>query len=183
MHNLAQDDIFLPNPKYTGELEMGELCLSAAEEPTSVGEALEQASWRNTMEEEMKCIPKNGMWELSSLLAGHHVIGLKWVYKVKRCPSGNVVKHKARLFAKGYAQRQGVDFDEVFTHVVQLETIRLPITIVAHRGWTVHHIDVKYAFLNGELAEEVYMHQPAGFVDKDKADKVLKLHKALCGLC
>jgi hypothetical protein len=99
----AQSDIFLPNPKYTGELELGELCLSAAEEPASVDEALEQAPWRNAMEEEMNSIRANGTWELATLPVGHRAIGLKWVYKVKRDPAGNVVKYKARLVAKGYA--------------------------------------------------------------------------------
>jgi hypothetical protein len=172
----------MPNPKYTGELELGEACLAAAEEPDSVDEALEQALWRKAMEEEIKCILDNDTWELESLPAGHRAIGLKWVYKVKRDPAGNVMKYKARLVAKGYAQRQGIDFDEVFAPVTRIETVRLLLAVAAHRRWKVHHMDVKSAFLNGELEEEVYVHQPAGFVDSKNPGKVLKLKKALYGL-
>jgi hypothetical protein len=103
------------------------------------------------------------------------------VFKVKRDPVGKVVKYKARLVAKGYAQRRGVDFNEVFAPVVRLETVRL-LAVAAHRQWTVHHMDVKSAFLNGDLAEEVYVHQPAGFIDEKSPGKVLKLRKALYGL-
>jgi hypothetical protein len=77
---------------------------------------------------------------------------------VKKDPEGNVIKHKARLVAKGYAQRQGVDFDEVFAPVARMETVWLMLAIAAHCGWQVHHMDVRSAFLNGDLAEEVYVH-------------------------
>lgn len=90
--------------------------------------------------------------------------------------------YKACLVAKVYAQRQGVDYDEVFAPVAQLETVRLLIALAAHGGRTVHHMDVKSAFLNGDLSEEVYVHQPAGFVDNSNAAKVLRLRKALYGL-
>ena len=123
-----------------------------------------------------------GAWELASLPPGHRAIGLKWVFKVKRDPSGNIVKHKARLVAKGYAQRQGVDFDEVFAPVARMETVRLLLALAAQGGWQVHHMDVKSAFLNGDLLEEVYVQQPAGFVDGNNSSKVLKLKKALYGL-
>lgn len=92
------------------------------------------------------------------------------------------MKHKARLVAKGYAQRQGINFDEVFAPVARLETVRLLLAVAAHQSWSVHHMDVRSAFLNGELEEEVYVHQPAGFIDGDNVHKVLKLRKALYGL-
>jgi hypothetical protein len=104
------------------------------------------------------------------------------VFKVKKDPDGRVVKHKARLVAKGYAQWQGVDFDEVFAPVARMETVRLLLAIAAHCGWQVHHMDVKSAFLNGDLAEEVYVHQPPGYASAGNEDKVLRLHKALYGL-
>jgi hypothetical protein len=95
---------------------------------------------------------------------GHKPIGLKWVYKFKKDVSGMVVKHKARLVAKGYVQREGIDFDEVFAPVARLDSVRLLLALVAQEGWLVHHLDVKSAFLNGDLQEEVYVVQPPGFV-------------------
>jgi hypothetical protein len=100
---------------------------------------------------------------------------------VKRDQRGAIVYHKARLVAKGYVQLYGVDF-EVFAQVARLESVRLMIAIAAHRNWSIHHMDVKSAFLNGDLKEEVFVTQPPGFVDKNCPDKVLRLHKALYGL-
>lgn len=103
------------------------------------------------MEDEMKSIRDNETWSLVELPPGHHAIGLKCVYKVKRDENGGIIKYKARLIAKGYVQRLGVDFEEVFAPVAPLESVRLLLTITAHYGWGVHHMDVKSAFLNGEL--------------------------------
>lgn len=83
--------------------------------------------------------------------------GLNWIFKLKKDNKGNIIKYKARLVVKGYAQKQGVDFDEVFAPVARLETVRLLLALAAHEGWEVHHMDVKSAFLNGDLAEEVYV--------------------------
>uniref|UniRef100_A0ACD5TXY1 Uncharacterized protein n=1 Tax=Avena sativa TaxID=4498 RepID=A0ACD5TXY1_AVESA len=164
------------------ELEYSGLCLVAAEEPASVELALKEACWKQAMDEELSSIRDNQTWELADLPPGQRAIGLKWVFKVKKDPQGNVIKHKARLVAKGYAQRQGVNFDEVFAPVARMETVRVLIALAAHDGWEVHHMDVKSAFLNGDLAEEVYVRQPPGFVDDDNEHMVLKLRKALYGL-
>lgn len=158
------------------------LCLMAAEEPANVDEALAEPCWKKAMDAELDAIRGNGTWEFAALPEGHRAIGLKWVYKVKRDPAGNVVKHKARLVAKGYSQRQGVDYDEVFAPVARMETVRLLLALAAHRGWSVHHMDVKSAFLNGDLQEEVYVHQPPGYVDDGNEHAVLRLRKALYGL-
>jgi hypothetical protein len=104
------------------------------------------------------------------------------VFKLKRNAEGEVIKHKARLVAKGYVQKQGIDFEEVFAPVARLDTVRLILALAANRGWQVHHLDVKTAFLNGELKEEVYVSQPDGFQVKGKEKHVLKLSKALYGL-
>ena len=104
------------------------------------------------------------------------------MFKVKRDPNDEIVKHMARFVAKGYAQRQGVDFEEVFAPVARMETVRTLLVLAAHARWHVHHMDVKSAFLNGELVEEVYVHQPPGFVDEKQPRHVLKLSKALYGL-
>jgi hypothetical protein len=162
--------------------EYSGVCFVAAEEPNSVDEALTEECWRKAMTAEMESIQSNQTWELVTLPAGHRAIGLKWVFKVKKDPEGNIIKHKARLVAKGYAQREGVDFEEVFAPVARIETVRVLIALAAKNGWKVHHMDVKSAFLNGDLEEEVYVQQPSGFVVENGSGKVLKLRKALYGL-
>jgi hypothetical protein len=93
-----------------------------------------------------------------------------------------VSKHKARLVVKGYAQRHGIDYDEVLASVARLDSVHLLIALTTHEGWEVHHMDIKSTFLNGNLQEEVYVKQPAGFIVAGKEHKVLKLKKALYGL-
>ena len=134
------------------------------------------------MIEEMDSIVNNKTWRLVPLPPGHRPIGLKWVYEVKKSNAGEVVKHKARLVAKGYVQQPGVDYDEAFAPVVRIESVRLLLVLAAQEGWEVHHMDVKSAFLNDELHEEVYVKQPAGFIVDEQEDKVLRLDKALYGL-
>jgi hypothetical protein len=169
-------------PGLTHRMLNVELNFTSAEEPTSFKEAEQDATWRAAMREEMKAIEDNDTWELTSLPAGHRAIGLKWVYKVKRNEAGDVVRHKARLVAKGYVQRAGIDFDDVFAPVVRLESVRMMVALAAHEGWEVHHMDVKSAFLNGVIEEEVYIQQPPGFSTTGSENKVLRLHKALYGL-
>jgi hypothetical protein len=104
------------------------------------------------------------------------------VFKLKKNTTGEVIKHKAHLVAKGYVQRQGVDFDEVFAPVAWLDTVRAILAVAANRRWEVHHLDVKSAFLNGDLEEEVFVYQSEGFVKQGKEHLVYKLSKALYGL-
>jgi hypothetical protein len=183
MQTHAKAGKFRPNPIFQDEdYDYSGLCLLSTEEPSSVDAALGDPAWKKAMEEEMECILENHTWELASLPSGQCAIGLKWVYKIKKDPEGNIVKHKARLVAKGYAQRQGIDFEEVFALVAHIETVRLLLALAAHSKWEVHHMDVKSAFLNGDLNEEVYVQQPPGFTDTESVHKVLKLKKALYGL-
>ncbi|WVZ58547.1 hypothetical protein U9M48_008813 [Paspalum notatum var. saurae] len=109
-------------------------------------------------------------------------IGLKWVFKVKKDEHGAVVRHKARLVVKGYAQRHGIDYDEVFAPVARMEAVRLLLALAAQEGWQVHHMDVKTAFLNSDLQEELYVQQAPGFAQPGQEHKVYKLHKALYDL-
>lgn len=165
------------------EVELGEeLFFMGMQEPANYGEAEKEREWRQAMENEINSIEKNGTWTLTELPEGHKVIGLKWIFKIKRDADGKVVKHKARLVAKGYAQQHGVDFDEIFAPVTRLETVRLLLALSAQNSWEVHHLDVKTAFLNGEINEEVYVAQPDGYVKKGKERFVYKLLKALYGL-
>ncbi|KAJ4722910.1 Retrovirus-related Pol polyprotein from transposon TNT 1-94 [Melia azedarach] len=157
-------------------------CLFAECEPMSFGEAIQDEKWRNAMDEEIKAIVKNDTWELVSLPKGHKAIGVKWVYKAKQNSKGEIEQYKARLVAKGYCQRAGIDYDEVFAPVARLETVRLIISLAAQNKWKIHQMDVKSAFLNGVLEEEVYIQQLTGFEVKGQEDKVLKLRKALYGL-
>nr|GFC11850.1 retrovirus-related Pol polyprotein from transposon TNT 1-94 [Tanacetum cinerariifolium] len=110
------------------------------------------------------------------------VITLKWIYKVKLDELGGILKNKARLVARGYRQEEGIDFEESFAPVAILEAIRIFLAYDAHKNMVVYHMDVKTAFLNGNLREEVYVSQPDGFVDQDNPNHVYKLKKALYGL-
>nr|CAH67708.1 H0512B01.3 [Oryza sativa] len=164
------------------ELEEASLLLAGPGKPCSFAEAEGDDAWRAAMREEMDAVNRNGTWELVDLLHGHRPIGLKWVYKLKKNEVGKVVKHKARLVARGFVQQHRIDFDEMFAPVARMESIRLLLAVAAQKGWRVHHMDVKSAFLNGDLAEEVYVKQPPGFVVAGEEDKVLRLRKALYGL-
>ena len=164
------------------EIESERLLMVINEEPWDFDEARKMKVWIEACKDEIFSIEKNKTWVLTDLPAGMKPIGLKWVFKVKRNADGSINKFKARLVAKGYVQRHGVDYDEVFAPVARIETIRLIVALAASRGWDVHHLDVKTAFLHGDLKEEVYVSQPEGFVVKGQEDKVYKLHKALYGL-
>nr|KYP69003.1 Retrovirus-related Pol polyprotein from transposon TNT 1-94 [Cajanus cajan] len=134
------------------------------------------------MEEEIKMIEKNNTWELVDYPHGKDIIGVKWVYKTKLNPDGTIQKHKARLIAKGYSQQPRVDYNETFAPVARLDTIRALIALAAQKGWNIYQLDVKSAFLNGVLEEEIYVEQPPGFVMKGHEGKVLRLKKASYGL-
>jgi hypothetical protein len=104
------------------------------------------------------------------------------VFKLKRDEAGTIVKHKARLVARGFVQREGINFNDTFAPVARMESVRLLFALATQEGWRVHHMDVKSAFLNSDLKEEVYVHQPPGFAIPGKEGKVLRLRKALYGL-
>jgi hypothetical protein len=131
---------------------------------------------------EMDAVEKNCTWELANLPRGHSAITLKWVFKLKRDEAGAIVKHKARLVARGFVQREGIDFDDTFAPVARMKSVQLLFALAAQEGWRVYHMDIKSAFLNGDLKEEVYVHQPPGFTIHGKEGKVLRLCKALYGL-
>ena len=164
------------------EIEGEQVLLAINDEPWDFKEANKLKEWRDACKEEILSIEKNKTWSLIDLPVRRKVIGLKWVFKIKRNSDGSINKYKARLVAKGYVQRHGIDYDEVFAHVARIETIRVIIALAASNGWEVHHLDVKTAFLHGELREDVYVTQPEGFTNKDNEGKVYKLHKALYGL-
>jgi len=152
------------------------------EEPESFDDACENQHWMQAMQAELDSIHKNHTWDLVDLPAGKKAIGTKWVYKVKRKPNGTIDRYKARLVAKGYAQKKGIDYEETFAPTSRMTTIRVVVAMAAHYGWFVHQLDIKTAFLNGDLQEEVYVIQPLGFVLTGQEHMVCKLRKALYGL-
>lgn len=134
------------------------------------------------MDQEIKMIEKNDTWELTDKPANKDIIALKWVYKIKYNEDGSIQKYKVRLVAKGYSQQPGIDFNETFAPPVRMETIRTVLAIAVQLKLPVYQLDVKSAFLNGELEEEVYVEQPQGYIIKGMEEKVCHLHKALYGL-
>ncbi|GJU94138.1 retrovirus-related pol polyprotein from transposon TNT 1-94 [Tanacetum coccineum] len=145
-------------------------------------EALKEACWIEAMQEELNEFERLEIWELVPRLDRVMIITLKWIFKVKLDKLGGVLKNKARLEARGYHQEEGIDFEESFAPVARLEAIRIFIAYVAHKNMMVYQMDVKSAFLNGILREEVYVSQLDGFVDQDNPNHVYKLKKALYGL-
>ncbi|KAL8104724.1 hypothetical protein AgCh_028795 [Apium graveolens] len=167
----------------TEEVEVeNELPLLGIDEPLNYTEVVGEKEWEMVMKNEIKAIEKNRTWKLVELPPDSKSIGLKWVFKLKWDVNRNITKHKARLVSKGYVQKKGVDFEEVFTPVTRLETVRLLLALAARNGWEVHYLDVKSAFMNGELEETVYLSQPEGFVVEGKTHLVYQLIKAFYGL-
>lgn len=150
--------------------------------PRNFAEAKDKPEWIKAMKDELNSIEKNNTWVLVNPPNGVRTIGLKWLYKAKRNADGSIYRYKARLVAKGYAQKPGIDFDEVFAPVARIETIRFLIAHAAMKGWEIHHLDVKTAFLNGDLEEEIYVNQPEGFEKTQESHKVYKLQRSLYGL-
>jgi hypothetical protein len=154
---------------------------SSISDPSSYYEAVKCEKWKKAMDQEIESIEANNTWELSDVPKGVNVIGVKWIYKTKINEKGNVEKYKARLVAKGYSQKHGVDFNEVFAPVARWDTIRAILAFAAKEKWIVSQLDVKSAFLHGELVEDIYVDQPLGY-KKEGDKKAYKLKKALYGL-
>ncbi|GJR84343.1 retrovirus-related pol polyprotein from transposon TNT 1-94 [Tanacetum coccineum] len=164
----------------------GEMCMFALTvsrtEPKNIKEAMADSAWIESMQEELHQFDRLDVWELVDRPLCKNVINLKWLWKNKRDEENTVIRNKSRLVAKGYAQKEGIDFEESFAPVARLEAVRLFIAYAAHKSFTVYQMDVKTAFLYGPLKEEVYVNQPDGFVDPYHPDKVYRLKKALYGL-
>ena len=153
--------------------------------PTTIAEAYaspDADDWKEAVQSEIDSILSKGTWELTERPYGCKPVGCKWVFKKKLRPDGTIEKYKTRLVAKGYTQKEGEDFFDTYSHVARLTIIRALLSLAASYGLIVHQMDVKTAFLNGELDEEIYMDQPDGFVVMGQESKVCKLSKSLCGL-
>ncbi|KAJ9551163.1 hypothetical protein OSB04_015208 [Centaurea solstitialis] len=155
------------------------------DDPKTFEEAMssrDASLWKEAINDEMDSILSNGTWELTDLPKGAKPIGSKWIFKRKRHPDGTVSTFKARLVAKGYRQREGIDYFDTYAPVARISSIRILIAISALKGLCIHQMDVKIAFLNGYLNEEIYMEQPEGFVIHGQENKVCRLVKSLYGL-
>ncbi|MCH79976.1 copia-type polyprotein [Trifolium medium] len=161
-----------------GDLVQNFALFSSNEDPESYDEAIKHEVWRKAMQSEIESIKSNDTWELTELPLGVKPIGVKWIYKTKYNEEGKIEKHKARLVAKGYAQRHGIGYSEVFAPVARWDTIRTILSLAATKNWSVFQLDVKSAFLHGELVEDVYVNQSLGFQTEDK-NQVYKLNKII----
>ncbi|KAJ4714183.1 Retrovirus-related Pol polyprotein from transposon TNT 1-94 [Melia azedarach] len=180
-------------PKRYGFEDMVVYALQVAEEvdtdsnePSTYKEAVtctESTQWLAAMGDEMESLHKNQTWELTKRPRDRKIITCKWVYKKKEGETSvEGIKYKARVVARGFTQREGVDYNEIFSPVVRHTSIRVLLAIVAHQDLELEQLDVKTAFLHGEFEEEIYMTQPDGFQVPGKEDYVCKLKKSLYGL-
>lgn len=160
------------------------LLLTENGEPESYPEALrmkDSIQWKKAMEDELSSLDKNQTWSLVKLPAGKKALQNKWVFRVKDEIDGSK-RYKARLVVKGFQQKRGVDYNEIFSPVVKMTTIRMVLGIVASEDLHLEQLDVKTAFLHGDLEEDIYMAQPEGFPTVGKENLVCKLKKSLYGL-
>jgi len=151
-------------------------------EPKPINEVIIDDSWIEAMKEELSQFERNKVWNLVPNNQGKTIIDTKWVFKNKLDEEGKVVRNKAGLVAQGYNQQEGINYDETFAPAARLEAIRILLAYVAHKSIKLFQTDVKSAFLNGFLNEEVYVSQPPGFINEEKLNHVFKLTKALYGL-
>ncbi|GJW15445.1 retrovirus-related pol polyprotein from transposon TNT 1-94 [Tanacetum coccineum] len=151
-------------------------------EPKNYKEAMLEPSWIDAMQEEIHEFERLQVWELVQCLDLVMLIKLKWIFKLKKDECGGVLKNKARLVAKGYRQEEGIDFEESFTPFSRIEAIHIFIANAATKNMIIYQMNVKTAFLIGELREVVYVSQPEVFIDPDKPNHVYRIKKALYGL-
>ncbi|RVW23885.1 Retrovirus-related Pol polyprotein from transposon TNT 1-94 [Vitis vinifera] len=154
-------------------------------DPVSFSQAMESddsSKWMEAMNEELKSMAHNGVWDLIELPNNCKPVGCKWVFKTKRDAKGNIERFKARLVAKGFTQKEGIDYKDTFSPVSKKYSLRIIMTLVAHFDLELHQMDVKTAFLNGNLDEDIYMEQPEGFAKKGNEHLVCKLKKSIYGL-
>ena len=129
-------------------------------EPKKVEEAIEDSDWVIAMQEELNQFEQQKVWKLVPRPKNKSIIGTKWVFRNKLDGDGIVTRNKARLVAKGYSREKGIDYDETYAPVARLEAIRMFLVFAAYSNFKVYQMDVKSAFLNGELEEKVYVEQP-----------------------
>jgi hypothetical protein len=150
-------------------------------EPYRIEDALRDPNWVVAMQDKLNNFMRNVVCHLVPC-SNQNVVGTKWVFRNKQDEHGVVTRNKAQLVAEGYSQVEGLDFDETFAPVARLETIRILLAYATYHGFKLYQMDVKSAFLNGPIKEEVYVEQPPDFEDNEYPSHVYKLSKALYGL-
>jgi hypothetical protein len=161
---------------------MALMCDLLEEEPTCFEEAIQRKEWADSMTEEYQSIIKNEVWEIVPRLKSKDVVSSKWLFKIKHVADGSIEKYKERFVTCGFSQKEGIEYEETFAPVARYTSIRTIIALVAKMKWKLHQMDVKKAFLNGVIKEEVYIEQPQGFEVENMKYHVCKLKKSLYGL-
>ncbi|KAL6278328.1 hypothetical protein ACE6H2_021929 [Prunus campanulata] len=156
--------------------------ISSAHDPQSFQEANLQEVWRKAMKEELQALDDNNTWSIVELPKEKKAVGSRWIYKTKFHSDGSIERHKARLVARGFTQTYGVDYKETFAPVAKMNTVRVLLSIAVNKEWPLYQMDVKNAFLQGDLEEEVFMKLPPGHPQSNNPNLVCKLHKSIYGL-
>lgn len=151
-------------------------------EPLSYLVAIKDGRWVDAMNEEIQAMHTNHSWDIVPRPHNKNVVSCKWVYKIKYRSDGSVERFKARLVARGFTQQHGIDYEETFSPVVKITTVRIVLHIALNYDWPLYQLDVKNAFLHGELKEEVFMEQPQGYAIGNPKENVCKLNKSIYGL-
>ncbi|KAI3816802.1 hypothetical protein L1987_16507 [Smallanthus sonchifolius] len=169
-----------PNPRYASANVA--IVESRFIEPETFGDAIKQKEWRLAMEEEILALKRNQTWELVPQPTDVNLVSCKWVYKLKRKADGSIERFKARLVARGFSQQYGLDYEDTFSPVAKLTTIRVLLAVATCKKWRLWQMDVNNAFLYGDLDHVIYMTQPLGFESENHPEYVCKLKKAIYGL-
>ncbi|KAL6322438.1 hypothetical protein AAG906_008093 [Vitis piasezkii] len=156
--------------------------ISSVHEPKNFHEANSQPMWRKSMDDELKALEETNTWNIVHLPPGKHVVGCRWVYRFKFNPDGSIERPKSRVVAQGFTQHFGVDYKETFAPVAKMSIVKVLLSVAANHGWSLSQMDVKNAFLHGELEEEVYMKIPPGHPLCGDPSRVCKLNKSIYGL-
>ena len=148
-------------------------------ELSTYDEASGHLCWRDAMTEEYESIMQNDVWEIVSRPEGKSIVTSKWIFKIKHSTDRSIEKYKARIMARGFSQREGVDYDETFAHVAHFTTIRTIIALASAMRWRLYQMDAKIAFLNGEIEKEVYVEQPKWFASPWEGIPCLQIEEVL----
>ena len=168
--------------------EEAQLCLAAMKVgnqlPANVQQALQDPNWKKAVDAEYNSLVDHGVWKVTTVPTGRAVVGSRWNFEIKRGANGEILKYKARFVAKGFTQVYGRDYQDTYSPTVKLSSIRCLLACAAQTNCEVYQMDIKTAYLNADIDEEMYINQPEGFEKKGKNGERLacKLIKSLYGL-